>query len=80
MFRIISQRGKNALEILLWFYLFTYVPLIPAYYIMSLKGILGLFALVYVVLSMSVIFKIYTTYEKNKNTQKSIIAMWNSGI
>jgi hypothetical protein len=75
MFKIISQRGKNALELLFWFYLFTYVPLIPAYYIMSLKGILGLSALIYVVLSMSVIFKIYTTYEKNRNFKKSIIAM-----
>jgi hypothetical protein len=74
MFKIISQRGKNALELLFWFYLFTYVPLIPSYYIMSLKGILGLSALIYVVLSMSVIFKIYTNYEKNR-IKKSIIAM-----
>ncbi len=75
MFKCLSKRAKNALQFLFWFYLFTYVPIIPAYYIMSLKGVLGLFALVYVALSMFLIFKIYISFEKYKNMKKSIIAM-----
>jgi len=72
MFKWMSRRGKNAWQFLFWFYLFTYVSIIPAYYLMSLKGLLGLSALVYVALSMSVIFKMYIRFEKYKNMKKSI--------
>ncbi len=75
MFKWMSERGKNAWKFLLWFYIFTYVPLIPAYYLMSLRGLLGLSALVYVALSMFVIFKMYIRFEKYKNMKKSIIPM-----
>jgi hypothetical protein len=72
MFKWMSSRGKDAWQLLFWFFLFTYVPIIPAYYLMSLKGLLGLSALVYVALSMSVIFKMYIRFEKYKNMKKSI--------
>ena len=75
MFKCLSKRAKNALEFLFWFYLFTYVPIIPAYFIMSLKGVLGLLALVYVALSISLIFKIYINFEKYKNMKKTVVAM-----
>ena len=72
MFKWMSSRGKEAWKFLFWFYLFTYIPIIPAYYLMSLKGLLGLSALVYVALSMSVIFKMYIRFEKYKNIKKPI--------
>jgi len=72
MFNWISRRGKDAWQFLFWFFLFTYVPIIPAYYLMSLKGLLGLSALVYVTLSWSVIYKTFIRFEKYKNMEKSI--------
>ena len=67
-----SQKGKDAWRFLFWFFLFTYVPVIPSYYLMSLKGLLGLSALVYVALSMFVIFKMYIKFERDKNVENSI--------
>lgn len=72
MFEWMSQRGKDALKFLIWFYLFTYVPILPAYYLMSFKGIVGLSALVYVAFSMFLIFKLYTRFGDLKNIKKSI--------
>jgi len=72
MFEWMSQKGKNAWKFLFWFYLFTYIPVIPAYYLMSLKGLLGLSALIYVAFSIFVIFKMYMRFEKYNNLQKSI--------
>ena len=69
MFNWMSSRGKDAWQFLFWFFLFTYVPVIPAYYIISLKGLLGLTGLVYVVLSLYVIYKMYIRFE---NMKKSI--------
>ena len=67
-----SRRVKDTWQFLFWFFLFTYVPIIPAYYIISLKGLLGLTGLVYVAVSWSVIYMMYTKFEKNKNINKSI--------
>jgi len=72
MFRRMSIRGKNAWQSLFWFFLFTYIPVIPAYYIMSLKGLLGLSALVYAALSWSAIYVMYIRFQKYKNMKKSI--------
>jgi len=72
MFEWMSQRGKKAWKFLIWFYIFTYIPIIPAYFLMSFKGILGLSALVYVAISMFIIFKTYTWFENYKNIKKSI--------
>jgi len=72
MFKWMSPRGKNAWQYLFWFLIFTYIPVIPAYYLMSLKGLLGLSALVYVALSIFVIFKMYIRFEKYKNLKKSM--------
>jgi len=72
MFEWMSQRGKDAWKFLIWFYLFTYIPIIPAYFLMSLKGLLGLSALVYVAFSMFLIFKIYTWFGNYKSIKKSI--------
>ena len=72
MFRWMNDREKDAWQFLLWFFLFTYIPVIPAYYIMSLKGLLGLSALVYAALSWSVIYVMYVRFEKYKNMKKSI--------
>lgn len=72
MFKWMSQRGKNAWRFLIWFFLFTYIPVIPAYCLMSFKGLLGLSALAYAALSMFVIFKMYLRFEKYTNSKKSI--------
>ena len=75
MFKGISKKGKDAWKFLFWFYLFAYVPVIPSFYIMSLKGLLGLSALIYLVFSMYIIFKMYDLFEKNKNIKKSMVAI-----
>jgi hypothetical protein len=72
MFRWMNDRGKDAWQFLIWFFLFTYIPVIPAYYIMSLKGVLGLSGLVYAALSWSVIYAMYIRFEKYKNMKKPI--------
>lgn len=72
MFRWMNDRGKDAWQFLIWFFLFTYIPVIPAYYIMSLKGLLGLSGLVYAALSWSVIYAMYIRLEKYKNMKKPI--------
>jgi hypothetical protein len=72
MFEWMSKRGKKAWKFLIWFYIFTYVPIIPAYFLMSFKGILGLSAIFYVVLSMFFIFKMYNRFENYKNIKQSI--------
>ncbi|KYK23714.1 hypothetical protein AYK21_02215 [Thermoplasmatales archaeon SG8-52-2] len=75
MFEWMSKRGKNAWKFLLWFYLFSYIPVIPAYFLMSFKGIIGLFALVYFALSMMLIFKLYIKYGNLKSIKKSTNAV-----
>ena len=75
MFNWMSRKGKNVWKFLLWFFLFTYIPIIPTYYLMSLKGFLGLSALVYVILSWYVIYKMFIRFEKYKNIEKSINPM-----
>jgi hypothetical protein len=75
MFKEISKKGKDACKFLFWFYIFAYVPVIPTFYIMSLKGLLGLSALIYMVFSMYIIFKMYTSFENNKNIKQSMVAM-----
>jgi hypothetical protein len=72
MFGWMSYRGKEAWQFLFWFFLFAYIPTIPAYFIMSLKGLLGLSALVYVALSWYVIYLLYNRFEISKNVEKSI--------
>ena len=72
MLNWMSRKGKDAWQFLFWFFLFTYIPIIPAYYLMSLEGLLGLSALVYVTLSWSVIYKTFIRFEKYKNMEKSI--------
>ena len=72
MSKWMSKRGKDTWQFLFWFFLFTYVPIIPAYYIISLKGLLGLTGLVYAALSWSVIYMIYIRFEKYKNMKKSV--------
>ena len=72
MFEWMSQRGKKAWKFLIWFYLFSYIPVLPAYFLMSFKGLLGLSALIYVALSMFVIFKLYIRFENLINIKKSI--------
>jgi hypothetical protein len=69
MFKWMSKKGKNAWEFLVWFFLFTYIPVVPAYFLMSFKGLLGLIALLYVAISLFIVFKLYLKYE---NTKKSI--------
>lgn len=71
MFNWMSPRGKDAWQFLFWFFLFTYIPIIPAYYLMSLRGLLGLSALVYAILSWFVIYKTFIRFEKYKNMEKS---------
>jgi hypothetical protein len=71
MFEWMSKKGKNACEFLLWFYLFSYIPVLPAYFLMSFKGLIGLFALIYVALSMLVIFNLYIKYGNLKNIKGS---------
>ena len=71
MFDWMSKRGKNAWQFLFWFFLFTYIPVIPTYFLMSMKGLLGLLALVYVALSMFFIFKMYIRSEKLKKFEKN---------
>jgi hypothetical protein len=75
MIKWMSKRGKDAWQFLFWFFLFTYIPIIPACYLMSLKGILGLSALVYVIFSWTLIYKIFIRFEKYKNIEKSIKPM-----
>jgi hypothetical protein len=72
MLNWMSQRGKDAWQFLVWFFLFTYIPIIPTYYLMSLKGLIGLSALVYVILSWYLIYKTFIRFEKYKNIEKSI--------
>ena len=71
MFKWESIGYKDAWQILVWFCIFTYIPVIPAYYIISLKGLLGLTSLIYVILSLYVIYKIYLRFEKHKNIKES---------
>ena len=66
MFEWMSERGKNAWKFLVWFYLFTYIPVIPAYFLMTFKGWLGLLALIYVVFSLIIVLKLYLKYENQK--------------
>ena len=75
MFDWISKRGKDSWQFLFWFFLFTYIPIIPAYYLMSLEGLLGLSALAYVALSWLVIYKMFIRFEKYRNMEKSIKPM-----
>ena len=75
MFNWMSKRGKDAWQFLFWFFLFTYIPIIPAYYLMSLRGLLGLSALVYVILSWSMIYLVFIRFEKYKNMEKPIKTM-----
>ena len=75
MFKWKSKQGKDVCKFLFWFYIFTYIPVVPAYFIMSLRGLLGLSALVYVALSMFLIYKMYIRVEKNNNLKKSMVAM-----
>jgi DNA phosphorothioation-dependent restriction protein DptG len=72
MFEWMSERGKDVLEFLLWFYLFSYIPVIPAYFLMSFKGLVGLFSLIYVALSILLIFKLYIKYDNQKDVKRSI--------
>ena len=72
MFDWMSSRVKGIWQFLFWFFLFSYVPIIPAYFIISLKGLMGLIGIFYVVLSWSVIYIMYNKFENNKNIKKSI--------
>jgi hypothetical protein len=72
MFDWMSKRGKDTWEFLFWFFIFTYIPIIPAYYMLSLNGLLGLAGLLYVALSWFLIYKIYIRIENYKNLIKSI--------
>ncbi|KYK32070.1 MAG: hypothetical protein AYK22_00485 [Thermoplasmatales archaeon SG8-52-3] len=72
MFDWMSQKGKKAWQFLIWFLIFSYIPILPAYFIMSLEGLLGLTALIYVAISMLIIFKLYIRYENQVNIKKSI--------
>jgi len=72
MFEWMSQRGKKAWKFLIWFYLFSYIPILPAYFLMSIKGVIGLSALVYVALSMFIIFKLYMRFENLINAKKPL--------
>lgn len=67
-----SKKGKDACELLFWLLLFTYIPVIPTYYIMSLKGLLGLSALIYAAASWSVVYVMYIRFQKYKNLEKSV--------
>ena len=67
MFGWMSDRGKDTWEFMLWYFLFAYIPVIPVYFIMSLKGVMGLSALVYAAAAWSVIYLMYTRSQKNKN-------------
>jgi len=75
MLNWMSRKGKDAWQFLFWFFLFTYIPIIPAYYLMSLEGFLGLSALVYVTLSWFVIYKTFIRFEKYNGMEKSIKSM-----
>lgn len=72
MFGWMSSKGKDAWQSLFWFFLFTYIPVIPTYYIMSLKGVIGLSALAYAALSWSVVYVMYIRFQRYKNIKKSI--------
>ena len=72
MFEWMSKRGKKAWKFLIWFYIFAYVPILPTYFLMSFKGILGLCAIFYVALSMFLIYKLYYRFENYKNIKKPI--------
>jgi hypothetical protein len=73
MFKWMSQKGKNVWRYIFWFYIFSYIPVIPAYFIMSLKGLLGLSSLIYVAFSLFVIYKLYIRFELDNNTKKSAL-------
>jgi hypothetical protein len=75
MFNWMSRKGKDTWQFLFWFLLFAYIPIIPTYYLLSLKGLLGLSALVYVILSWSVIYKMFIRFEKYKKMENSIKSM-----
>jgi hypothetical protein len=68
MFEWMSKKGKNIWEFLFWFFLFSYIPVLPSYFLMSFKGLLGLFSLIYVAFSMIVIYKFYIKWENFKNS------------
>lgn len=72
MFDWMSQRGKKAWQFLIWFLIFSYIPILPAYFMMSLEGLFGLSALIYVAISMFIIFKLYLRYENQVNIKKSV--------
>jgi hypothetical protein len=72
MFEWMSKRGKDAWKFLVWFYIFTYVPVIPAYYLMAFKGWLGFVALIYVAFSISIILIFYLKNENQKIIRKSV--------
>lgn len=71
MFEWMSKRGKKAWKFLIWFYIFAYVPILPTYFLMSFKGILGLSAIIYVALSMFLIIKLYNRFENYNSIKKS---------
>jgi hypothetical protein len=68
MFEWMSKKGKNACGFLIWFFIFTYIPVIPTYFLMSFKGLFGLIALIYFVFSMLIVLKLYLKYENIKNS------------
>ncbi len=73
MFKWMSGRSKDTWQFLFWFFLFTYVPIIPAYYMISQKGLLGLTGVIYVALSWSIIYIIYNKFEKYKKNPSIIV-------
>ena len=72
MFEWMSEKGKNVWEFLVWFYIFTYIPVIPAFILISFKGIFALFGLIYFALSLLIILKLYLKYEKIKKQINTI--------
>ena len=72
MFDWMSQRGKKAWYFLIWFLIFSYIPILPAYVLMSLEGFLGLSALIYVAISMFIILKLYLRFENIIKIKKPI--------
>ena len=72
MLKWMSSRGKDTWQFLFWFFLFSYVPIIPAYYMISQKGFLGLAGLIYVAFSWSILFLLYIRFEKYKKVKNYI--------
>jgi hypothetical protein len=72
MLKWMSSRGKDTWQFLFWFFLFSYVPILPAYYIISLNRILGLIGLIYMVISWYLLYIMYNRFENYKNMKKSI--------